>query len=117
MSWNWKDITEEEEKAVEYGVQGTVTISTQEYKDLLNQITKLKIAGQKEHDDWYAVRGERDKYKEESEAKTKTIEALTEEVNTFKTWIAKDDALALKYFKFKDGDKGVEEDEEDGEDE
>ena len=113
MSWNWDDVRNDDDLKSEYNVQGTVTISTQEYKDLLNRVTELKIAGQKEHDDWYSVMKERDKYREESEAKTKTIDTLTEEINTFKTWIAKDDALALRYFKFKDGDKGVEDDEED----
>lgn len=49
MSWNWK----EEEEKKEYEAKGTVTISTEEYRDLIERVQELKAAGQREHDDWY----------------------------------------------------------------
>lgn len=53
MSWSWKNMDEDEEEVKEYDVKGSVTISTQEYKDLIAKVYKLKQMGQREHDDWY----------------------------------------------------------------
>lgn len=64
MSWNW---TEELEKK-EYETKGTVTISTEEYRDLIAMNYELQHRGQKEHDDWYKEYNERrdfeNKYRE-----------------------------------------------------
>lgn len=49
MSWNWK----EDEEKKEYETKGNVTISTEEYRDLIERVQELKAAGQREHDDWY----------------------------------------------------------------
>ena len=50
MSWNWN---EEEKEVKEYDMKGTVTISTDEYRDLIREVYDLKAKGQREHDDWY----------------------------------------------------------------
>lgn len=49
MSWNWKEEIEKKE----YETKGTVTISTEEYRDLIAMNYELQQRGQKEHDDWY----------------------------------------------------------------
>ena len=49
MSWGFE--IEEEKK--EYPVAGTVTISSEEYRDLVRQTVELKMKARKEHDDWY----------------------------------------------------------------
>lgn len=76
MSWNWK----EEEERGEYETKGTVTISTEEYRDLISRIYELKSAGQKEHDDWY------NEYKKNSELEKK-IDALQKSVNHYNNFI------------------------------
>lgn len=75
MSWNWKEELEEKE----YEVKGTVTISTDEYRDLISTISKLQVAGQKEHDDWYQKYTECGKLKTELETK----EAKIAEINAW----------------------------------
>lgn len=71
MSWRW---SEEFEKK-EYEVKGTVTIGTEEYRDLIEEVTRLRIAGQREHDDWLAERIRADKL--ESKIKELTGESET----------------------------------------
>lgn len=102
MSWNWDDVRKENEERIDYNVQGTVTISTQEYRDLLDRITELKIAGQKEHDDWYSVYKERDSCKEELNKLKEDNIALSEEIKQFKSWLSQNDELALKFFTYKE---------------
>lgn len=49
MSYSW---TEKREKKT-YEVAGTVSISTEEYRDLIEEKEQLLRDGQREHDDWY----------------------------------------------------------------
>lgn len=86
MSWNWNEELEERE----YETKGTVTISTEEYRDMLKQIYSLQSAGQKEHDDWYSMMKERDALK------TKFENADTE-LTQIKAWLEDDDASKTKF--------------------
>ena len=89
MSWSWKDIDEEQEKKV-YDLQGTVTITTDEYRDLLNEINRLKYAGQKEHDDWYKEYNLRTNLEQK-------IKALSMHVDEIDAWFDEDDAARTKF--------------------
>lgn len=61
MSWSWKDELEHKE----YETKGTVTIGTDEYRDMLSEIYRLQNAGQREHDDWYKEKCRADNLAEE----------------------------------------------------
>ena len=77
MSWDWNERKDQEKK--EYDVKGTVTISTEEYRDLIEEKEQLWQAGQHEHDSWWA------KYKEcdELEKQVKKLQAKIDEFNEF----------------------------------
>lgn len=88
MSWNWN--TEEEKK--EYETKGTVTISTEEYRDLIESVQKLKAAGQKEHDDWYEEYNKRKSAEEETKKRDELVAKYREYVSSSE--IRKADYLA-----------------------
>ena len=88
MSWNWKDREEYENK--EYEVHGTVTISTEEYRDLITQAEKLYAAGQKEHDDWYEERRRAEKAEDSLKKAEASLAELTE-------WLDSDESLRPKF--------------------
>ena len=71
MSWSWN--TDDEVK--EYEVKGTVTISTEEYRDLIVKTAELKAKGQREHDDWYAKYNECEELKKQLAVSKKAVEA------------------------------------------
>ena len=76
MSWNWN----ENEEVKTYEQSGTVTISTEEYRDLIRRTFELKVAGQKEHDDWYA------EYKKNQELEKK-VTALQTSINFYNAFV------------------------------
>lgn len=78
MSWNWDD----NEEVKEYEPIGTVTISTKEYRDMVHEIYRLKTAGQKEHDDWYAEYKKRDELEKRVVALEKSVNFYTEFINS-----------------------------------
>lgn len=88
MSWNWNN--DEEEKV--YELKGTVTIGCDEYRDLIRRVEQLKIAGQKEHDDWYKVYSEKGALEKKYEELKKKYEEMQKffsdnELNeSFKLW-------------------------------
>ena len=69
MSWSWNEEIEKKD----YETKGTVTISTDEYRDMIRQMYDLHRAGQKEHDDWYQMMKERDSYKDKYETDHKRL--------------------------------------------
>lgn len=75
MSWNWPD---EPEKKV-YDTKGTVTIGTDEYRDLIEETARLRAAGQREHDDWYKEYRRAD----DLEKKLKAAEKRLAEIEAF----------------------------------
>lgn len=81
MSWNWN--TDDEVK--EYEVKGTVTISTEEYRDLIEKVAELKAKGQREHDDWYASYRECDELKKQLEASKKAVDNYNKYINSTDT--------------------------------
>lgn len=62
----------------EYEVKGTVTISSEEYRDILDNICELKIYAQREHDDWSKEYSRANELKREIEKLNKKIEELNE---------------------------------------
>lgn len=68
-----------EEKKV-YSVIGTVTIGTDEYRDLIEAKTEAERKAERERDEWYKVYSEKTKI--ESEAKK-----LKEELDQLKAYI------------------------------
>lgn len=89
MSWNWRD--EKEQK--QYELKGTVTISTEEYRDLISDVYELQAKGQKEHDDWYK------EYQRANELE-KTNKALNEKVNMFKEFLSNNATVNEDYNNF-----------------
>jgi len=98
MSWDWK--SEREQK--EYEKKGEVTISTDEYRDLIWEVADLREKGQKEHDDWY-------KEYRKCQDLEKQLTACSERLTEIETWMAESDLY--KSFKAWKVDK-MEEDEE-----
>ena len=78
MSWSWN--ADEEEK--EYEVKGTVTISTEEYRDLIERVSELKIKGQREHDDWYNEYKRAEELKKKVDSLQKTIDLYNKYINS-----------------------------------
>ena len=98
MSWSWKE--ENEEIAKKYEQAGMVTISTEEYRDLISQVYKLQAAGQKEHDDWYK------EYQRANELEKK-LQLVEKKLSEFDVWftqntVAADDFKAWKIQKIAD---------------
>lgn len=87
MSWSWK----EEREVKQYDTKGTVTISTEEFRDLINEANDLRMAGQKEHDDWYR------EYTRANDLQTK-LDAVSKQLDSLETWL-KDDIDSLKNYK------------------
>ena len=85
MSWNWKEEMEEKE----YEVKGTVTISTEEYRDLISEVYDLHSRGQKEHDDWYK------EYIRANELEKKNT-SLENKIKEYEYFINSDDVLKEK---------------------
>ena len=81
MSWSWN--ADEEKK--EYEVKGTVTISTEEYRDLIESVANLRIKGQKEHDDWYEQYRECETLKKQLEASKKAVDTYNKYINSTET--------------------------------
>ena len=83
MSWSWKNINEDDEEEVkEYDIKGSVTISTQEYKDLIAKVYKLKQAGQKEHDDWYNMYNKCSDLEKQLKSAQASVEKYTAYINS-----------------------------------
>lgn len=78
MSWNWNPIEEEKE----YDTKGTVTISTEEYRDLIRRTYELKTQGQKEHDDWYEQYNKNNELEKKNKALQRAIEAYNIYINS-----------------------------------
>lgn len=74
MSWNWK----EELEPKEYETKGTVTIGTDEYRDMICEMYRLQSAGQKEHDDWYKEKTRADNLAKELELANKKLSEISE---------------------------------------
>ena len=73
MSWNWERLDEEKK----YPAEGMVTISTEEYRDLISKISRLRELGQKEHDDWNTER----RKAESLEERVRNLERKLAEIN------------------------------------
>ena len=86
MSWNWSVETEEKN----YEVHGTVTISTEEYRDLIQSVCDLRTKGQREHDDWYK------EYQRANELEKK-LKTCEEKLSEFVNWFDSDDSLRPKF--------------------
>lgn len=86
MSWNWNSDIEKRE----YETKGTVTIGTDEYRDLIKDVCDLRSAGQKEHDDWYR------EYNRANELEKK-LNAYKEELKKINDFLDSDDSLRTKY--------------------
>ena len=65
-----------DENRKEYSVIGTVTIGTDEYRDLLTEKFEAVKAKEEEHDRWYEQYRETQNYKSECEELKKQVAAL-----------------------------------------
>lgn len=98
MSWNFKD---GEEVKREYEFSGTVTISTTEYRDLIEDVEKWKRKAEKENSDWHEEYYKRS----DLESKLKTCE---QELSELKDWLDSDESLRPKFrlWKIEKSEKG-----------
>ena len=78
MGWNYE---EDEDERKEYPVVGSVTLSTEEYTDLVSALFKARKKADKEHDDWY------DEYKEHGKTKDK-VKELEERINNLQNRVS-----------------------------
>lgn len=69
-----------EENRKEYSIIGTVTIGTDEYRDLITEKFQAIREKEEEHDRWYDQYKETQKYKEECGALKKQVEALKSKI-------------------------------------
>ena len=76
-----------DENKKEYSVLGTVTIGTDEYRDLITEKFEAVNARDEEHDRWYNQYKEAQKYKEECETLKKQVEALTAKIKKCEKFI------------------------------
>lgn len=86
MSFGWSNEVSEKD----YEIKGTVTISTEEYRDLINEACTLRAKGQKEHDDWY------DEYNKRRELESKLSKCETK-IQEFNDWLNSDDSARTKF--------------------
>ena len=78
-----------DENKKEYSVLGTVTIGTDEYRDLLTEKFEAVRARDEEHDRWYNQYKEAQKYKEECETLKKQVEALRAKISKCESFFKK----------------------------
>ncbi len=97
MSWNWNP----SEETKEYDTKGTVTISTEEYRDLIAKVYELKAMGQKEHDDWYEQYKECERLKKDMETTKNISESYVRYINSTETRKS-DYALYLRELKLRE---------------
>jgi len=86
MGWSF----EIEKEAKEYEVKGTVSIGTDEYRDLITENCELKRKAQKEHDDWYR------EYNRANDLE-KRLKACEEKLSEVNAWFDSDDSLRPKF--------------------
>lgn len=87
-----------EENKKEYSVIGTVTIGTDEYRDLLTEKFEAVKAKEEEHNRWYEQYRETQNYKSECEELKKQVEVLRAKIVKCENFIKKnkaDDSVAL----------------------
>lgn len=92
MSWNWNEREDKDQKR-EYDVKGTVTISTEEYRDLIEEKEQLWQAGQKEHDSWW------EEYKAKNELEKK-VSKLQAKIDVFEEFLADHKTVKEDYDNF-----------------
>ena len=81
-----------EENKKEYSVIGTVTIGTDEYRDLLTEKFEAEKARDEEHDRWYKAYMDKNKAVEEAKQLTEERDKLREELDKLKKFIKKNSA-------------------------
>lgn len=87
-----------EENKKEYSVVGTVTIGTDEYRDLLTEKFEAIKARDEEHDRWYQQYKEAQKYSEECKELKKQVEGLQAKIAKCENFFKKnstDDSIAM----------------------
>lgn len=81
-----------EENKKEYSVIGTVTIGTDEYRDLLTEKFEAVKARDEEHDRWYHQYKEAQNYKSECDELKKKVEVLRAKIVKCENFIKKNNA-------------------------
>lgn len=96
MSWGFN--LEEEKK--EYPVSGTVTISCEEYRDLIGSLYELKAKAQKEHDDWYEEYQKGCKKDNEIKELKEKHDDFLKKISLYYAFVNSDDEVNAKYKDF-----------------
>lgn len=81
-----------EENKKEYSVIGTVTIGTDEYRDLLTEKFEAEKEKAEEHDRWWKCYTEKNKALEDVKKLTEERDKLREELDKLKKFIKKNSA-------------------------
>lgn len=74
MGWIF-DIDKEPKQ---YETKGTVTISSEEYRDLVCENVELRVKAQKEHEDWYREYQRAESLEKEKKALKSKLDELNE---------------------------------------
>ena len=111
MGWNYE---EDEDERKEYPVVGSVTLSTEEYTDLVSALFKARRKADKEHDDWYDAYKEHNKTKDKVKELEKTIESIKTKNAELMEWLSTSEELSAKFRLWKN-EKLIKEQESEGE--
>ena len=94
MGWNYEA---DEDERKEYPVVGSVTLSTEEYTDLVAALFKARKKADKEHSDWYDEYTNHGKTKDKVKELEKTVESLKTRNAELMEWLGSNEELLAKF--------------------
>lgn len=77
-----------------YTFEGTVEISSREYRDLIEELATAKAESSKSSSDYWRIRSEKDELKSQ-------LDKVTAELEGFKRFISSDIEIGKKYMEFR----------------
>lgn len=78
----------------EYEVKGTVTISSEEYRDILDHACELKLYAKQEHEDWRKERDRADEAKKE-------VNRLNAKLSELNEWLEDNPSAKMNFKEWK----------------
>lgn len=96
MGWSYKEDEDDDERK-EYPVVGSVTLSTEEYTDLVRALFKTRKKADSEHNDWYNEYKDHETTKKKVKELEERINNLQNRVSEFTEWINTRDELSTQF--------------------
>ena len=94
MGWNYE--REDDEPKKEYPSVGVVTLSTDEYRDMMEAIYKARKAADSEHEDWRKEYQKRSDLEDQIKKLEENAETITKKLQELTDWMAAEN-LADKF--------------------